>query len=54
MDTPFVYAGGELTGTVHIKLDQAYPAAQLDLQLRGKEHVSWTERESHTVNENGQ
>ncbi len=47
LDTPFVYSGGDLTGTINLKLDAMYPAARLDIQIKGREHVSWTERESH-------
>lgn len=31
LDGPFCYSGGELSGTVHLKLDAMYPAAQIDI-----------------------
>jgi hypothetical protein len=46
MDTPFVYAGAELTGTVHMRLDLMYPAGMVEILIRGQEKMIYKDRES--------
>lgn len=47
-DAPFFLAGQVVTGKIYLNIFQHYPAAFLDIQVKGKEKVKWYEYETHT------
>ena len=53
MDHAFTYSGTDLTGNVFLSLSQPFPAAQLELCMKGKEKVSWYENETYYVEREG-
>lgn len=43
-DDPYVESGGQLTGTVNLRLSKNFVAKQLVLKITGLERVQWTEK----------
>lgn len=46
-DAPYFLAGQVVTGKIYLNIFKHYPAAFLDIQVKGKEKVKWKESEMY-------
>jgi len=45
-DQSFYYSGDQVTGSIYVQIDQAFPAKKLTLTIKGKEKCEWREKKT--------
>ena len=52
-DKPYFVAGEQITGNIYLNLSMGFPAASLEIEVKGKEKCKWVTRENKKVNDGG-